>query len=227
MRIVLVRHGQPNYANDCLTDLGHEQAKKAALRLKEEPICEIYSSPCGRAVETAAHTADLLSQNIQRLEFMREIKWGSSDGNEVYRSGHPWHTALHAVSCGYALTDESWLQNAPFSNNIVFSEIEKVKKGTDNWLETLGYRREGNYYRVIGDHTEKTIALFSHGGSSSALLSRLLNIPFFFFCNALCPDFTAITVIGLSDEKGALTAPTIEYANDARHIKGGVISYQM
>ena len=32
MRIVFVRHGEPDYANDCLTALGREQAKAAALR---------------------------------------------------------------------------------------------------------------------------------------------------------------------------------------------------
>ena len=32
MRIVFVRHGHPDYKNDCLTPLGHEQAKAAAAR---------------------------------------------------------------------------------------------------------------------------------------------------------------------------------------------------
>ncbi len=227
MRIVFIRHGHPNYAKDCLTELGHEQARKAALRLKEEGICEIYSSPCGRAKETAAYTAELLSQDIKILDFMREIRWGSSDGKELYQGGHPWQTALHAISLGYSLMDESWLKNAPFSNNIVFEEIDHKKKCADQWLETLGYRKEGDHYRVIGDNTDKTIALFSHGGSSSAVLSRLLNIPFYYLCSTLCPDFTAITVISLANEKGTLTVPMIEYANDARHIKGGTITYQM
>ncbi len=227
MRIVLIRHGHPDYAKDCLTELGQEQAKKAAVRLQEEGICEIYASSCGRAKETAAYTAELLSQNIKIVDFMREIKWGSSNGGELYEDGHPWNTAAYALSLGCSLMEESWLQNPPFSNNIVLEEVRRVKQEADQWLETLGYRREGDLYRVVGEDTDRTVALFSHGGSSTALLSRLLNIPFFYLCRALCPDFTAITVISLSDEKGMLTAPTIEYANDARHIKGGSITYQM
>lgn len=123
--------------------------------------------------------------------------------------------------------DEGWTKNAPFSNNIVFSEIERVARQSDEWLEGIGYRREGTNYRVIGDNTDKTIALFSHGGSSSALFSHMLNLPFFYLCRAICPDFTSITVLSLSDEKGILTAPMIEYANDSRHIKGGNVSYEM
>ncbi len=227
MKIILVRHGHPDYVNDCLTPLGHEQAAKAALRLKNEGIEKIYSSPFGRAYETALHTAELLSQDVTKLEFMREIKWGSSDGEEIYHDGHPWDTSLYAVSLGYSLMDESWTKNKPFCNNIVFSETERVARESDEWLETIGYKREGDNYRVVGDETNRTIALFSHGGSSSALLSRLLNLPFFYLCRAICPDFTSITVLSLSDEKGTLTTPMIELANDSRHIKGNGVSYEM
>ena len=227
MRIIFVRHGHPDYVNDCLTPLGHQQAEQAALRLKNEGIEQIFSSPMGRAHETAMYTAKLLSKDIETVDFMHEIKWGSSDGKEIYKDGHPWDTSLYAISQGYSLMDESWTKNEPFSNNTVFGEIERVASQSDQWLETLGYRREGTNYRVVGDNTDRTIALFSHGGSSSALFAHLLNLPFFYLCRAICPDFTAITVLCLSDEKGALTAPAIELANDSRHIKGNGVSYDM
>ena len=38
MRIIFVRHGHPNYVNDCLTELGHKHAAAAAERLKDEGI---------------------------------------------------------------------------------------------------------------------------------------------------------------------------------------------
>ncbi len=227
MKIIFVRHGHPDYVNDCLTPLGHEQAEKAALRLQNEGIQQIYSSPFGRAQETALHTAQLLSLDVTTVDFMREIKWGSADGSQVYADGHPWDTSLYAISQGYSLMDDSWTKQPPFCGNIVFSELERVANSADEWMESLGYRREGANYRVIGDDTARTIALFSHGGSSSALFSHLLNLPFFYLCRAICPDFTAITVMSLSDEKGQLTAPMIELANDSRHIKGAGVSYSM
>lgn len=227
MKIIFVRHGHPDYVNDCLTELGHKQAEQAALRLKDEGIEHIYSSPFGRAYETSLYTAKLFSKDVTKLDFMREIKWGSSDGEEVYKDGHPWDTSLYAISLGYSLMDEGWTKEKPFCNNVVFSEIERVAKESDIWFEKLGYKREGANYRVIGDNTDKTIALFSHGGSSSALFSHILNLPFFYLCRAICPDFTAITVMSLSDEKGTLTAPMIELANDSRHIKGNGVSYEM
>ena len=62
MRIIIVRHGEPNYEKDCLTPLGIRQAKAAAVRLKGEGIEEIFSSPMGRARQTAQETADLLKK---------------------------------------------------------------------------------------------------------------------------------------------------------------------
>ncbi len=43
MRLFFVRHGHPDYEKDCLTELGHIQAERAAMRLKEEGIKKIYS----------------------------------------------------------------------------------------------------------------------------------------------------------------------------------------
>lgn len=227
MKIILVRHGHPDYTTDSLTELGHKQAKSAAVRLENEGIEKIYSSPFGRARQTAQYTADILKKDVEVIDFMREIRWGSIDGKPVYKDGHPWDTSLYALSKGYSLMDTQWTKNDEFCNNVVFSELDRVAKSADEWLETLGYKREGTNYRVVSDDTNKTIALFSHGGSSSALLSHLLNLPFFYLCRAICPDFTAITVLSLSDEKGAITTPMIELANDARHIKSEGVSYQM
>ncbi|MBE6836890.1 MAG: histidine phosphatase family protein [Ruminococcus sp.] len=227
MKIVFVRHGHPDYVKDCLTELGNKQAKAAAQRLENEGIEEIYSSPLGRAYETAMHTAEVISKGVTKLPFMREIKWGSSDGNSVYADGHPWDTSLYAISLGYSLMDGEWTKKEPFCNNVVFGEIERVAVEADRWLMTMGYRREGTNYRVVGENTNKTIAIFSHGGASTALLSHLLNLPFFYLCRVLCPDFTSITVLSLSDEKGALTTPMIEYANDSKHIKTNGVSYDM
>ncbi len=227
MRILFIRHGHPNYADDCLTPTGHEQARKVALRLKDEGIDEIFASSCGRAYETAMHTAERLDMGVTKLDFMREIRWGAIDQSPIYEKGHPWKTALYAASLGYALMDEEWLRQAPFYNNIVFDSVEQVAHDSDAWLEGLGYRREGTGYRVTGTDTEKTVALFSHAGSSTAFLSHFLNLPFFYLCGTLPPDFTAITSVKLSDAIGALTVPVIEYANDARHIQCEFLPPQM
>ena len=219
MRIIFVRHGHPNYANDCLTKLGHAHAAAAAERLKDEGICEIHSSSCGRAFETAQHTAHLLGLAVTQHDFMREISWGSADGSELFRNGHPWFTADDMVLRGMDLTRTDWRETEPFCRNKVVQCVDQVAEGTDRWLAALGYEREGCLYRVAGENTNRTVALFSHGGSSSAALSHMFNLPFPYLCATMTPNYTAITVVSLSDERGALTMPRFEIVNDSRHIQ--------
>lgn len=220
MRIIFVRHGHPNYRNDCLTELGHVQAAAAAERLMNEGITEIHSSSCGRAAETAQHTADKLGLKVIQHDFMREIGWGSVvEGEELFKNGHPWFTVDEMLAQGKAIMNPSWRETEEFCRNKVVWHVDQVCVGIDKWLSGLGYEREGAYYRVVGEHTNRTVAMFSHAGSSSAALSRILNLPFIYMCYTMPPNFTGVTILTLSDERGALTAPKIELLNDAKHIE--------
>ena len=218
MRIIFVRHGHPNYEKDCLTPLGHKHGEAVAKRLAGEPIEKIYSSTCGRAMETAEHIDVNFGLGVEGLEFMREIKWGSADGSPVYADGHPWMSSDHMVTEGMDLLSPVWRETDPYRNNKVIAAADLLGEKLDEWLAALGYVREGAYYRV-GKEQYHTIVLVSHGGASSAALAHLFNLPFPFVCSAICPDYTAVTVVSLSGKEGEKTAPKFELMNDARHIR--------
>ncbi len=222
MRIMFVRHGEPNYEKDCLTALGHLHAKAAAERLAGEGIEVIYSSPQGRALETARASALKLGiKDIKILDFMHEIFWGAKDGSAPYASGNPWLIADEMMAAGKELADANWPELPPFINNRITDEVKRVGREIDIWLKTLGYRREGAYYRQTGEsENRRTVALFSHGGSSTAALSRILNQPFPYMCELLHMPFTAITVLRFDPKPGSLCLPHLELAGDARHING-------
>ena len=219
MRIIFVRHGHPNYINDCLTELGHKHAAAAAERLKEEGISVIYSSTCGRAYETAEYTAKQYGLPIVKCEFMREISWGSVDNEPIIFDGHPWSTVDNMVAKGESILNSDWASQEPFVRNKMVSYVENIADALDEWLKMLGYTREGLYYRVTGLSTNKTIAAFGHGGAGSAIFSHLFNLPYPFVCTTLNQDYTGITIVELPDTPGALVKPRFEIMNDARHMK--------
>lgn len=220
MRIVFVRHGHPNYEQDCLTELGHLQAQAVSRRVADEGISEIYSSTCGRALETAGYTADLLGLPIVRCDFMREIAWASKDGTELFHDGNPWFIGWNRIEHGESLFHTDWQQREPFCHSVVGEHYASVSAAFDQWLLKFGYQREGEYYRVVGENTNRTVAMFSHGGSSSVVLSHLTNLPFPYVCAAMPVSFTAVTILRLSDQPGVLTSPRFEILNDATHIRG-------
>ena len=220
MRIVFVRHGHPNYVNDCLTELGRKHAAAAAERLKDEGISEIYSSTNGRALETAGYVAEKYGLPIVKCEFMREISWGSVDNEPLFLDGHPWSTVDDMVAKGENILNPNWAKEAPFVRNKMVGYVDNIATALDEWLKNLGYTREGLYYRVAEDvATNKTIAAFGHGGAGSAIFSHLFNLPYPFVCTTINQDYTGITIVEFPDTPGALVKPRFEIMNDARHIK--------
>ena len=221
MRIVFVRHGEPDYAHDCLTERGRIQAQAAAERLKEEGIEEIYTSPLGRAAETAAAASEALGLPVITLDYMRELHWGSADGTPIPANGHPWDLADKMAANGWDLTDPGWREHPYFRNNLVTEEADNVARKTDEWLLSLGYKRNGAYYRCVRpDDRQKTVALFSHGGSSAAAMGHILNLTFPYACGLFHLEFTGITIIRMDRNPGRQRLPCLELANDGRHIRG-------
>ncbi len=221
MRIIFVRHARPDYKQDCLTPIGHLQAQAVAERLKDEPITKIYSSTCGRAIETAEHIAKQKGLAIEsKFDFMRELRWGRLDDTSIAHNGQPWFTVDEMVRTGQTLVDPQWQERGPFSENLkLLALVEPVRQAFDRLLSDYGLEREGEYYR-IRRCDESTIAMVSHAGVSSMVLSHLFNLPFPFFCRAVSPAFTAITIVTFTGEQGQLTSPRFELVNDARHIAG-------
>lgn len=219
MRIIFVRHGHPDYGKDCLTELGHKQAEAAAQRLKGEKIDKFYSSSCGRAYETALHIADGRGMEVEKLDFMREIGWGPAGSTKGENGYDPWALSARMIERGQSLMSASWAVEDPFNTSFTTDRTLIVGMAFDKWLSELGFTRDGEFYRV-GEEKYKTVLLASHGGSSSAVLSRIFNLPMPFVSSAILPNFTAVTVISFHGEKGSLISPQIEIMNDARHIMG-------
>ena len=220
MRLILVRHAEPNYELDCLTELGHKQAKIAAQRLINEGIEEIYSSPMGRARQTAQAFSDASGiKKIEILDFMHEIRYGPE--NDLYNEEwSPWAASDKMISKGQELCTENWREIPVFTGNTATIDVDNVMKNSDSLLEKWGYKREGLYYRNIRSNDDQhTIALFSHGGSSTALLSRIFNIPFPYLCATLHIPHTGITILRFDRTPGKLAVPVIELACDGRHIQ--------
>jgi broad specificity phosphatase PhoE len=92
MRLLITRHGETKGntlrilagVNDTLTKKGIRQAKKLAVRLKDEHIDIIFSSPMSRARKTA----EIISKfhNESKFEIsndIRELDFGSSEGKKL------------------------------------------------------------------------------------------------------------------------------------------------
>lgn len=220
MRLILVRHGEPDYANDCLTELGQRQAEAAAERLSGEGIGKIYSSPMGRARQTAAYTAKRLGLPVEVLDFMHEISWGNDEAEEaLVRTGHPWTLGDRMIAEeDWHFENDTWRQHPYFAENRCNEYLTMIAEQADALLAASGYRREGKRYFCTA-RNDRTAALFAHGGSGACLLSHLLNLPFPYVCSVLPYGYTSINILDFQGEAGQFVFPKIELINDMGHIR--------
>ena len=215
MKIIFVRHGEPDYVHDCLTAEGRKQAAAAAERLAGEGISEIYSSPCGRAFETASFTAGRLGLPVTVLDYMHELSWG---GFRIPCDGHPWTLGDKMLEEGFDFQSLPWQEHPFFNSNAATEYYKQIAVQFDDFLAGHGYRHEGRRFLCEAD-TDKTIALFSHGGSGACVLAHLLNLPFPYVASVMPYDFTSIIILDFPVKEGAYIFPRLDLFNDCAHIR--------
>ncbi|MBR3630378.1 MAG: histidine phosphatase family protein [Oscillospiraceae bacterium] len=219
MRLVFIRHGDPDYQNDCLTPLGRMQAGHTATRLQSEPIDRIYASPMGRTIETASYTARLYGLEIQPLGFMHEIDWGTVPGAEtVPFGGHPWTLGFRLLTeCPALAGSPKWRNHPYFRDNLCLGYYDQVAAGFDAFLERFGLFRKGMLYEAKKP-CEETIALFAHGGSGAVMFAHVLGLSFPFVLATMPYGVCSVSVIDFTPQHEGLVIPRLELFNDMAHL---------
>ena len=85
MLLYIIRHGDPDYTTDTLTEKGKFQAERVGERLAAIGIDRVFSSPLGRARETAAPLCRRLGLECGIEEWARDTYcypavFGTKDG---------------------------------------------------------------------------------------------------------------------------------------------------
>jgi len=226
MLLYIIRHGDPDYANDCLTAKGRIQAEALAVRFKDVKFDRIYSSPMGRARQTAEPTC-----RTHGMEYTVE-NWTSE--NEAWKDfsipradgkGNTW--AFEAVSSETRLTDPAILAGKHWTEADYLKCVDakagykRIVDASDEFLARQGYVREGSLYRAERPNDER-IAVFCHEGFGSLWLSHLLSIPHHVLYSSLEITHTGVTILrfgglGYSIE-GEKIAPSCLCYSDISHI---------
>ena len=210
MRLLLIRHGAPDYANDSLTPLGHEQARLLAEAHSMVRIDELYASPMGRAQLTARYTAEAKRMPITTLDFLRELNgnygerlWAwNMPGSETFRGGASftladWHEQIVYGPHMLGVAAEFWAQ-------------------FDGFMAAQGYLREGQGYRTSRPDDERTLAFFFHAGAMLTLLAHLLHIPLPVVYAQFACDPTSRTTLRFEPSDG-FGVFRLERLNDLSH----------
>lgn len=217
MRILLIRHGDPDYSIDGLTEKGKREVLLLAKKLSKEKIDKIYSSPLGRARLTAEPTARALGKEIEILPFMREfdakLELPYMDAPTI-----PWDVLpayMNEQPFVYSLMQ--W-QETPFvKNSAVFAEYKAVCESFDSILARHGYERNGYNYKVVSS-SHDTIAIFCHFGIMAVVLSHLLNCSPYSLWQHTCALPSSVTTIYTEERREGIALMRAIGFGDVSHL---------
>lgn len=219
MLLYIVRHGDPDYEKDCLTERGKLQAEAVGKRIFDAGINQIYASPMGRARETAAPACRLLGLPCQIEDWAHEVEEERltpfPDGKlkSVSVVQNTYYREKGAIDLPY---DEAF--NAPgFSTSQMNNAVARIEAGGRDFLERLGYKEENGVYRILRANEDK-VALFCHTVMGRAWISRLLHIPVHLMWAGFQITHTGVTVLEFKNNENGVTAPYCRCFSDMSHL---------
>lgn len=241
MRILFIRHADPDYVADGITDKGRIEAKLLADRIDTFGIDEVYVSPLGRARDTFSFCANKLdikpvtldwleefparfdpeeAGEDTRMAFATELKTDEETGK--YKKRIVWDMLPSYYKDHPELFDvNTWRDSDIVRSSDTIKCYDHIIRSFDDFLSDHGYKRSGSIYRVVSGSSD-TVAFFCHFGVTSVMLSHLWGISPFVTLQFLAAAPTSVTEIVTEErEKGIAIFRTVRIGDITHLTMGG------
>ena len=227
MKLIFIRHGDPDYINDSLTEKGRKEAEFLADRVSKMKIDRIYASPLGRAKATMQACLDRMDKDGIEYPAPVTLEW--------LKEFHPLITRPDKPDKGSICWDwmpEDWTEKEEFydfdkwTENPVFKEagadiaLKNVYTEFEKLLTQLGYVRYKNYFKAENPNND-TIVFFCHFGLEAVLLSYLLHIPTMLLWHGFIAVPTSVTTVCTEERREGKAYFRVSSFGDISHLYAG------
>ncbi len=211
MKIVIIRHAEPDYENNTLTKKGFKEADILGKYFKDIKIDYLYSSPLNRAKFTADGIVKYKNGlKYEVLDFLEEFY---SPIDLDYCKNHIcWDLRASFLNDNNALFDcDKWQTVNGFNSDGLTKRYKDLKLQFASLLEKRGYVKNGNYYDVVKPNHD-TLVFVCHFGTESFLLSELLGVSPILLANYTVSRPTGVTILTTEErEKGKAIFRLLEF----------------
>lgn len=216
MKLLIVRHGDPDYKIDSLTEKGWREAEYLAERLSKLEIAAFYVSPLGRAKDTASLTLSKMGRTATVCPWLREFNVLIERSDSPNKKSIPWDWLPQDWTVEDRFySPEHWYEAEPM--NQVKMDYDIVTDSLDELLEKHGYRREGRFYRVLRENSD-IVVLFCHFGVECVLLSRLLGVSPMVLWHGFCAAPTSVTTLVTEERREGIAIWRMSAFGDVSHL---------
>ncbi len=208
MKIIIIRHAEPDYEHDSLTEKGFREATLLSSYLKKHypQIDHFYVSTLGRAMKTYEVSTKEIYDGVPTdfcswlVEFKGKVR--RKDKENSFWSC--WDLLPSVMEDEKILYSSNWRDSKIVNENgaTILSEYDKVIEEFDKVLFNNGYKRNGLNYEVL-DSNHNVIVFYCHFGVASVLMSRLMNCsPYSIWQNTVLLPSSVTEFVSEEREKG-------------------------
>ena len=217
MRLYIIRHADPDYANNTITPAGHLEAQALADRLQKENIDVIYSSPMGRALHTMQYTAERTGLEPTVQPWLAELAgWKVPDASGKHAVA--WNVDGERIRGHKPFpSSENWHSHPMYDQTDLAHRFSQLKQDSDLFLKELGYERNDGVYEMFRPN-ERKIAVFCHMGFGLAWIAHLLELPLSFVWSGFWLAPSSVTTIVFDQRTATRAVPRCLGMGDVSHL---------
>ncbi len=218
MKLIIIRHGDPDYAIDGLTEKGKKEVRLLCERMKKENITALYCSTLGRARLTAQPTLDAHGIKAEYCEWLREFSYATVKLPYQEEEDCAWDllpSYVNSLEKIYSPTE--WMECEHIKNSDVPKAYKNVCLELDMLLERHGYKRDGYSYKAVKPNHD-TVVLVCHFGVTGILLSHLMNCSPYTIWQHACTLPTAVTVLYTEERESGIAHFRATSIGDISHL---------
>ena len=218
MRLIIVRHADPDYEHDSLTPIGWKEAELVSERISKLDVKDFYVSPLGRAQDTASFTLKKMGRTATTHEWLREFspRIFRPDVADEKMIAWDWLPADWTQDENYFRRD-LWYTTDIMCEGKVKEEYDWVIQNFDKLLAEHGYVRNGEYYDVTEANTD-TLVFFCHFGLECVLLSHLMNVSPMILWHHTAAAPTSVTTVYTEERRKGIASFRVASFGDISHL---------
>lgn len=221
MRLIFIRHAEPDYKHDSLTEKGVKEAQFLSKRVAnwKDEINKIYVSPLGRAQKTCSYSLEALGMTAETLPWLKEFYYPTTHPEQNNEIHVPWDFyPAYWTEFEEAYDKDDWTKLSCLSENDIEGEARNVFENFDRLLENYGYFREGGYYRHEGPKEEQTLVFFCHLGVSLLIIGHLLGISPFLLWHGIFVAPSSVSILSTEERDEGKAFFRAQVIGDTRHL---------
>lgn len=218
MKLIIIRHGDPDYEHDSLTETGWHEAELLAQRMAKIPADYYYISCLGRARDTASCTMKKLGREGEVFDWLQEFRGRALKPNHPEGRTIAWDWLPKDWTGEDRYFDtEHWFEPEAMAQFEIKKEYDWVCGNLDALLEQHGYRRKDRYYEVLKPNHD-TLVFFCHFGLECVLISHLINVSPMVLWHGFCAAPSSVTTVYTEEREKGIASFRISSFGDVSHL---------